>query len=93
MFICYVGLARFVLLLQNGRESLWRDINILFAKNLSQLFFLDITQTMFHQVMNNVRNDVSVALLSLDGVIRIFLLFSLIMENILFYHVLFLMGV
>lgn len=81
MLICYVGLAIFVFSLQNAHELLWRDFNTLFAKNLSQLFLLEIAQTMLHQMMDNIGNDVSVAFLSLDGVIRVFFLFSLIMEK------------
>jgi hypothetical protein len=81
MLICYVGLAIFFFFLQNAHELLWRDFNTLFAKNLSQLFLLEIAQTMLHQMMDNIGNDVSIALLSLDGVIRVFFLFSLIMEK------------
>jgi hypothetical protein len=66
MFICYVSLAIFVFFLQNGHELIWRDFNTLFAKNLGQLFLCKIAQTMLHQMMDNIGNNVSVALLSLD---------------------------
>jgi hypothetical protein len=54
MFICDVSLAQFVFLVQNVHELFCGEFDILFFKNLKQLFFRNVAQTMLNQVVNYV---------------------------------------